>query len=201
MNVWFGIALLLILSVFSYALLFLWLMLSAVAFALAAVLVHRYTWLLARLPVTSMADAPTGLAAFRGRLAVSESINAPVSGKPCQFFTVTIKKTVRQYLGGGPRISTQTVAYVTSQRSFVPFTDGTTQCWLPAAASHWDLPHRTVKTTHDVENLIERLPGLDASQRQALEQPGRWEITEVRARAKDDLCVIGWVAAPSFAMV
>lgn len=189
--VWVGLALLVVLLWYQQVLLVVLLGLTSLAFGLSAVLLRVDIWRLTRTRVTTVAAAQTGLAAFRGKLVQATPVVAPLSGKPCQFFVITVRQQHTR-LGRHRRVHIGTVTEVRSHQGFVPFSDGQQQCWLPAQFGYWDLPHQVTKT-YAGQAVPESLwPWLTESQLALLSQPGHWHVTESRADAQDDLCAMGY---------
>ena len=188
--VWVGLALLVIALWYQQVLFVVLLGLSSMAFGLSAVLLRVDIWRLTRTRVTTVAAAQTGLAAFRGKLVQTTPVLAPLSGKPCQFFVITVRQQ-RTRLGRHRRVHIGTVAELRSHQGFVPFNDGQQQCWLPAQFGYWDLPHQSTKTYLGQAVPESLWPWLTQSQLALLSQPGHWHVTESRADAQDNLCAIG----------
>jgi len=194
MPLWVTVVLLVIAGYLFNVLMPFYFLVCALVCALAGVFIRLQIWRLGRLQVTSIANTQPGLAAFVGKLMVPELIRAPVSGKQAEFFVVTVKQILTERVGrlGARRV--REIAIVASQRSFVEFSDGSESCWLPSGVGDWNLPHCTVKTYHEPADFIDLIPYMSADQRQAVQQPGTWEVTEKRVGAREALCVIGWLS-------
>lgn len=169
----------------------LWIFLAVMAsvFGTAALVLMVKVYRLGQLPISALGAKPQGLAAFKGKLAVTQAHQAPLSGQDCQYWELTVVREELKRLGKRRERSTVSVGKVSSSSPFVQFVDGTGSCWLPAHVGQWDLHHRTIdKDRADMGTLA---PLFDPELKTELCTPGDWVATESYVKAGEELYVIG----------